>query len=856
MDTPPYALECKICHLPCCEAQQSECCGHVYCKVDIDQLKKATVEFQPVCPMCRVEGFVAYPNLDIDHEIQQLMVYCPDKEASGCDWIGKLKDVEEHYSYGRECETECEKCNTIVKHKLLRSHLDTECPCYCPYCDITAEREVISSEHKEKCYKFPLTCPNNCGLNNVPRDNMDGHKKECPLEMVQCEFHDIGCEAIIRRKDEESHARDAVTTHLQLAQKQLTVLNKMLEDSNARHIESSDNFTVLVSELQERIRTFEGIHTDQSSQSTKAQPVDVEVQTDVNSVNMTMVISAFFKIIWYFMMPRNSNTSILALAILLLSCALYVNYNTPTTTNYCLPTVQEFHEKVVLYELIDQSALPWPSKLYYWSNTATIVAPVVVKFSNFSMQKNSVLHSNTFFGFTNGYLLRLRIYPSGSPGRASKHLYMSVYLDYMRGPHDDKLDKLGYFPINKSFTIALLNPNDDNSHLQKEITGCNITRVTGNDNSTNYVGCGFANFVSLEGYDFMQKCTCDKANVTICCYLTDDDTIYFRIQEEPPHPIAPVISKLTKFSQWVRSKKQWDSGPFFAFNGGYQMCLKVNVAGYGDGEGTHVSAYLYLMKGSHDDELEQSGHWPLRGTFTIELLNQLNDHDHHSVIVQFYHHRCSRCTNRVLGGVIANIGRGQPQFISHDSLFDLANSGYYHDDSLIFRISYEDTELPDQVAPVTFKLNKFSQWVNSKQVWLSNAFFAFEGGYRMFLSVEVANYIENETTYVSVFLYLVRGPHDDELERSGHWPLKGIFTVELLNQLDDSDHYSPILYYIPSRGVNRVNGDEMDVVEAVVQYISHDTLFQHNGYLINDALYFRISYFANNDGTKGVFIAY
>ena len=90
--------------------------------------------------MCHAEGFDTYPNLATDHEIQQLMVYCPDKEASGCDWIGKLKDVEDHYSYGRECETECEKCNTIVKHKLLHSHLDTECPCYCPYCDITAER--------------------------------------------------------------------------------------------------------------------------------------------------------------------------------------------------------------------------------------------------------------------------------------------------------------------------------------------------------------------------------------------------------------------------------------------------------------------------------------------------------------------------------------------------------------------------------------------------------------------------------------------------------------------------------------------------------------------------------------------
>ena len=67
-----------------------------------------------------------------------------------------------------------------------------------------------------------------------------------------------------------------------------------------------------------------------------------------------------------------------------------------------------------------------------------------------------------------------------------------------------------------------------------------------------------------------------------------------------------------------------------------------------------------------------------------------------------------------------------------------------------------------------------------------------------------------------------------------------------------------VLYYIyiPSRSVNRVNGDGRDAVEAVVRFISHDSLFQHNGYLINDALYFRISYFANNDGTKGLFITY
>ena len=79
--------------------------------------------------------------------------------------------------------------------------------------------------------------------------------------------------------------------------------------------------------------------------------------------------------------------------------------------------------------------------------------------------------------------------------------------------------------------------------------------------------------------------------------------------------------------------------------------MDIHAGGYGDGEGTHGSIYLFVIKkGLHDDELQQSGHWLLRGTFTIELLNQLNDGGHYSCMVQFHHYRCSECTNRVITG--------------------------------------------------------------------------------------------------------------------------------------------------------------------------------------------------------------
>ena len=92
----------------------------------------------------------------------------------------------------------------------------------------------------------------------------------------------------------------------------------------------------------------------------------------------------------------------------------------------------------------------------------------------------------------------------------------------------------------------------------------------------------------------------------------------------------------------MKNKQYWYSSPFFAYKGGYQIRLRVSAA---ECKGTHVSVHLYLMKGPHDDKLEQPGHWPLRATFTIELLNQFNDSFCHLVVYYFDN---STCANRIM----------------------------------------------------------------------------------------------------------------------------------------------------------------------------------------------------------------
>ena len=470
------------------------------------------------------------------------------------------------------------------------------------------------------------------------------------------------------------------------------------------------------------------------------------------------------------------------------------------------------------------------------------VMPVAFKLRNFSklLKNKDEWYSSPFFAFSQGYQMCLDVFPAGHGDGKGTHV--SVFLYLMKGPHDDKLEQSGHWPLRGTFTIELLNQLNDSDHFSHMVqfhhhlwSECTHRVLVGAMANS---GCGEPNFISHD--------TLLHNNSNIYC---KNDSLIFRISYEDSelsYQVAPVTFNITQFSQWLRNKDEWYSSPFFAFEGGYQMCLKVYAAGTGDGEGTHVSVYLYLMKGPHDDKLEQSGHWPLRGIFTIKLLNQLNDSDHYS-IVQFHHYLCDDCANKVLVGVMTNSGHGEPQFISHNTFLHHSDYSHYKSNSIIVRVSYEDTGLPYQVLPVTFKITQFSQWLKIQKVWYSSPFFAFDGGYQMYLKVYAAGTGDGEDTHVSVYLYLMKGPHDDKLEQSGHWPLRGTFTIELLNQLNDSDHYCRMVqfhYHLCFECTNRVLvGAMANSGRGEPQFISHGRLFhKSNNYYKSDSLIFRISY--------------
>ena len=116
---------------------------------------------------------------------------------------------------------------------------------------------------------------------------------------------------------------------------------------------------------------------------------------------------------------------------------------------------------------------------------------------------------------------------------------------------------------------------------------------------------------------------------------------------------------------------------------GYRMCVNVVPNGDGDGKGTHVSIYTYMMQGPFDDYLK----WPFRGEITIQIVNQVGDHHHAERIIDYNDETPDDIAGRVTdkeGGY----GWGYDDFLAHNKLQYNAKrqTQYLKDNTLHIRV--------------------------------------------------------------------------------------------------------------------------------------------------------------------------
>ena len=282
--------ECPVCLLVLKEPCLISCCGHKYCRVCIERVKKDT---KP-CPLCNEPDFYFLQERALERYLKDLDVWCCYKKV-GCEWKGKLGKYEQHLNKTPSpeskvigcqfVEVECMyECGEWFQRQHITTHQTQQCkkrPYSCDYCrDYSSTFEEVNKTHYPRCNKYPVDCPNKCREYPFERQELATHlKDECPLTLVNCPFYYAGCDVQIPRKDMSEHMKD-LTKHLTLlASVTHTIMREnqdLRETMKKMNQDHQDKMKAMHEEMQEKL-----IATQEKMQ----QAIENECKTVIEGVN-------------------------------------------------------------------------------------------------------------------------------------------------------------------------------------------------------------------------------------------------------------------------------------------------------------------------------------------------------------------------------------------------------------------------------------------------------------------------------------------------------------------------------------------------------------------------------------------
>ena len=152
------------------------------------------------------------------------------------------------------------------------------------------------------------------------------------------------------------------------------------------------------------------------------------------------------------------------------------------------------------------------------------------------------------------------------------------------------------------------------------------------------------------------------------------------------------------------------------------------------------------------------------------------------------------------------------------------------------------------------KMTDFEKNKTANAEWYSPPFYTHAHGYRMCIRVDANGYGIGKGTHVSVFLYLMPGIFDDDLE----WPFQGNVTIELVNRLNPMSNLVREIRFSRTSDpeiVGKVTSrDRAAIGWGLTKFIAHSELVynadEQTQYLKHDSLIFRISKVKNDLSAK------
>ena len=229
LEPPPEHLlqsECPVCLQIIREPHQVTCCGNSFCYSCIQRVK----EYNKPCPTCNKEGLSDFPDKRLKRSLYALKVRCSHQKY-GCEWTGELGQLDKHLNTDPLPEKQLNGCLFVeinclyncrdeLQRRDIKNHQTDRCPkrpFNCEHChNYESTVDDVTNNHWPVCGSFPVPCPNECG-STLQRQNKNSHvADECPLTIINCDFHHVGCAVKLPRQDMPEHQKENLLIHISL----------------------------------------------------------------------------------------------------------------------------------------------------------------------------------------------------------------------------------------------------------------------------------------------------------------------------------------------------------------------------------------------------------------------------------------------------------------------------------------------------------------------------------------------------------------------------------------------------------------------------------------------------------------
>jgi hypothetical protein len=188
-----------------CPQRESECkyCGEMYTRSKEAHLEEC-LERSTRCPNgCgkQIKGreMGAHRNKCPLEEVACNLQGCNDNnQVVTCGRRMLRSELTSHEKLCPFRTFECKFCQKVSTYAAITGQTQT---------DIKQPKKPPERGHYAECPDYPLSCKNKCRSGEIRRADMEQHLRVCPLETIQCEHWEEGCQEMVRRKDMGGHLK-------------------------------------------------------------------------------------------------------------------------------------------------------------------------------------------------------------------------------------------------------------------------------------------------------------------------------------------------------------------------------------------------------------------------------------------------------------------------------------------------------------------------------------------------------------------------------------------------------------------------------------------------------------------------